>query len=82
MEVEVWSDVVCPWCFIGKRRLERALAEFPQEDQVRVRHRAFQLDPGAQTAGRPTVDVCSQRSTASTEVGHRDDERRHGHGGR
>ncbi len=61
MEVEVWSDVVCPWCFIGKRRLERALAEFPQGDQVRVRHRAFQLDPGAQTAGRPTVDVLAEK---------------------
>lgn len=42
--IEVWSDVVCPWCFIGKRRLEKALAKFPQ-GKFKVRHRAFQLQP-------------------------------------
>ena len=34
MQVEVWSDVVCPWCYIGKRRLECALEKFPHRDQV------------------------------------------------
>ena len=45
MQVEVWSDVVCPWCYIGKRRLESALEKFPHRDQVEVVWRSFQLDP-------------------------------------
>jgi predicted DsbA family dithiol-disulfide isomerase len=45
MRVEVWSDVVCPWCYIGKRRLETALERFPHRDQVEVVWRSFQLDP-------------------------------------
>jgi predicted DsbA family dithiol-disulfide isomerase len=45
MQVEVWSDVVCPWCYIGKRRLESALEKFPHRDQVEVIWRSFQLDP-------------------------------------
>jgi predicted DsbA family dithiol-disulfide isomerase len=45
MRIEVWSDVICPWCYIGKRRLERALADFP--DEVELVWRSFQLDPGA-----------------------------------
>jgi predicted DsbA family dithiol-disulfide isomerase len=45
MQVEVWSDIVCPWCYIGKRRLETALERFPHRDQVEVVWRSFQLDP-------------------------------------
>lgn len=45
MRVEVWSDVVCPWCYIGKRRLEKALAAFDHADEVEVVWRSFQLDP-------------------------------------
>ena len=45
MIIDVWADVVCPWCFIGKRRLERALSAFPHRDKVTIRHRAFQLQP-------------------------------------
>ena len=45
MQIEVWSDVVCPWCYIGKRRLETALAQFPHRDDVEVVWRSFQLDP-------------------------------------
>jgi predicted DsbA family dithiol-disulfide isomerase len=47
LKVEVWSDIACPWCFIGKRRLETALREFPQGDEVEVEWRAFELDPRA-----------------------------------
>jgi predicted DsbA family dithiol-disulfide isomerase len=47
IRIDVWSDVVCPWCYVGKRRLERALAAFPHKDEVEVVHRAFQLDPSA-----------------------------------
>ncbi len=45
MRIEVWSDVVCPWCYIGKRRLEAALERFPHRDEVEVVWRSFQLDP-------------------------------------
>jgi predicted DsbA family dithiol-disulfide isomerase len=47
MLIEIWSDVVCPWCYIGKRRLEAALEKFPHADQVEIRYRSFQLDPRA-----------------------------------
>ena len=45
MQVEIWSDVVCPWCYIGKRRFEAALARFDHGDAVHVRWRSFELDP-------------------------------------
>lgn len=47
MQIEVWSDVVCPWCWIGKRHLEAALERFAHADQVEVVWRAFELDPSA-----------------------------------
>jgi predicted DsbA family dithiol-disulfide isomerase len=47
MEVEIWSDVVCPWCYIGKRRFESALAQFDHADQVKLTWRSFELDPQA-----------------------------------
>ncbi len=47
MKVEIWSDIVCPWCYIGKRRFEAALAEFKHRDQVEVVWRSFELDPNA-----------------------------------
>jgi predicted DsbA family dithiol-disulfide isomerase len=47
MKIEVWSDFVCPFCYIGKRRLEEALAQFPQRDQVEVTFKSFELDPNA-----------------------------------
>ena len=49
MKIEIWSDVVCPWCYIGKRRIENALAEFEHADEVEVHWRSYQLDPGAPT---------------------------------
>jgi predicted DsbA family dithiol-disulfide isomerase len=49
VKVEIWSDVVCPWCYIGKRRFERALAAFPHE--VEVVYRSFELDPTAPVGG-------------------------------
>ena len=47
MNIEIWSDVVCPWCYIGKRRFERAVASFGHPDEVEVTYRSFELDPGA-----------------------------------
>jgi len=45
MNIEVWSDVVCPWCYIGKRRLESALKQFEHRDDVTVTWRSFELNP-------------------------------------
>ena len=47
MNVEIWSDIACPWCYVGKRRFEAALAEFEHQDEVRVTWRSFELDPSA-----------------------------------
>jgi predicted DsbA family dithiol-disulfide isomerase len=50
LTVEIWSDVVCPWCYIGKRRFEKALLAFEHRDDVTVMWRSFELDPEAPTA--------------------------------
>ncbi len=47
MRVEIWSDIACPWCYVGKRRFEAALQRFPDRDEVEVVWRSFELDPGA-----------------------------------
>jgi predicted DsbA family dithiol-disulfide isomerase len=47
MVVEIWSDIACPWCYVGKRRFEAALAEFEHADDVEVIWRSFELDPSA-----------------------------------
>jgi predicted DsbA family dithiol-disulfide isomerase len=51
MRIEIWSDVVCPWCYVGKRRLETALAAFDHRDEVEVVYRSFELDPSAPQHG-------------------------------
>lgn len=58
MKVEVWADVVCPWCSIGKNRLDKALAGFEHRAEVEVVYRAFQLDPSAAPGpGRPVREM-------------------------
>jgi len=59
MRVEIWSDVICPWCFIGKRRFERALEGFDHADEVDVVWRSYELDPRAprQREGDPAVRI-------------------------
>lgn len=47
MLVEIWSDVACPWCYVGKRRFEKALELFEHRGEVQVRWRSFELDPSA-----------------------------------
>jgi predicted DsbA family dithiol-disulfide isomerase len=47
MDVEIWMDIGCPFCYIGKRRFEQALERFPHADQLNIRYRSFQLDPSA-----------------------------------
>jgi predicted DsbA family dithiol-disulfide isomerase len=52
IQIDVWSDVVCPWCFIGRRRLQKAIANHANGREVIVRHRAFQLQPDARDVVR------------------------------
>jgi predicted DsbA family dithiol-disulfide isomerase len=59
VEIEIYSDVVCPWCYIGKRRLEQALEDFPIE--VTLRWRAYQLDPSAPHTCAPLIDWLGAR---------------------
>ena len=47
MHIDIWSDIACPWCYVGKRRIEQALAQFEHRDQVTVTWRSFELDPSA-----------------------------------
>ena len=47
MNVEIWYDIACPWCYVGKRRFEAALAAYEHRDEVRVTWRSFELDPSA-----------------------------------
>lgn len=47
MQIEIWSDVICPWCYIGKRRFETALAQFGHLELINVIWRSFELDPNA-----------------------------------
>lgn len=58
--IDVVSDVVCPWCYLGKRRLERALALVPEVD-IRVRWRPFQLDPSVPPEGMDRRDYFTRK---------------------
>ncbi|MBQ0891519.1 DsbA family oxidoreductase [Micromonospora purpureochromogenes] len=59
MEIEIYADVVCPWCWIGKRRLEQALASYGGD--VTVRYRPFQLDPTPVTEPKPLVEAMAAK---------------------
>lgn len=70
MQIEIWSDVVCPWCYIGKRRLEKALADFPHA--VEVVYRSFQLDPSAPQVPVETVaEALGRKYGGGPEAGRR-----------
>ncbi|KPC94340.1 hypothetical protein ADL27_14995, partial [Streptomyces sp. NRRL F-6602] len=60
MRVEIWSDIACPWCYVGKARFDKALAAFPHRDRIEVVHRSFELDPARPITGldevRPRLD--------------------------
>lgn len=56
MQVEIWSDIICPWCYIGKRRFEQALAQFPHHEKVNVIWRSFELEPNAPQQYSGTLD--------------------------
>ncbi|MFE1177511.1 DsbA family oxidoreductase [Streptomyces sp. NPDC058773] len=68
MRVEIWSDIACPWCYIGKARFEAGLAGFAQRDAVEVVHRSFELDPQAPAAGDvPVLDMLAAKYGVSRE---------------
>jgi len=61
VKVEIYSDIACPWCYVGKARFERALSAFPQADSVEVVYRPFQLDPAAPPQPRGHREVLAQK---------------------
>lgn len=61
MKVEIYSDIACPWCYVGKTRFERALAAFPKASSVEVVYKPFQLDPTAPQEPRPHHDVLAAK---------------------
>jgi predicted DsbA family dithiol-disulfide isomerase len=61
VRIDVWSDVVCPWCSIGKKRLERAVAEFAHGDDVEVVYHSYLLDPSAPAKATGTAQEMLQR---------------------
>jgi predicted DsbA family dithiol-disulfide isomerase len=62
MKVDIWSDVACPWCYVGKRRIEKALAEFEHGDQVEIVWHSYQLDPDAPAISHQTIaEVLAQK---------------------
>ena len=67
VEVEIWSDVVCPWCYIGKRRFEAALAQITDEIDVDVAFKPFQLDPTASPGKAGPVIEAYARKFGSRE---------------
>jgi predicted DsbA family dithiol-disulfide isomerase len=68
VRVEIVSDVVCPWCYIGKRRFEAALARFPGRDRVEVVWRPYQLDPRAPRQPSPALDVYARKFGGPAEA--------------
>jgi predicted DsbA family dithiol-disulfide isomerase len=56
MKVEIWSDVMCPFCYIGKRKFEHALKEFGGEDEVKVEWKSFQLNPAMKTVAGKNIN--------------------------
>ena len=73
MRVEIWSDIACPWCYVGKARFEKALEAFPHRDGVEVVHRSFELDPGrAKGDVQPVLAMLSKKygmSQAQAQAG-------------
>lgn len=57
MRIDVWSDVICPWCGLGKHRLETALAQLPEGERAEVVYHSFQLDPNAPLQAQSVRDL-------------------------
>jgi predicted DsbA family dithiol-disulfide isomerase len=62
MQIDIWSDIACPWCYVGKRRFEQALSRFPHRDRVTVTWRSFELDPSAPpTQDEPQAQLLARK---------------------
>lgn len=64
MRIDIWSDIVCPWCYVGKRRFERALDAYADRENVEIVHRSFQLDPVS-----PAGEVRNHRDNLMSKYG-------------
>lgn len=68
MKVEIWSDIVCPFCYIGKRNFEKALGSFPQKNQIEIEWKSFQLAPDMQTViGKSPAEHLAESKGISIE---------------
>lgn len=68
MNIEVWSDFMCPFCYIGKRRLENVLQQFPHRDKVKLQFKSFELDPNAEVnSGKTNTEYLSSKYNISEE---------------
>ena len=68
MKIDIWSDIVCPFCYIGKRRLEAAVAQFEHADEVEVTWHSFELDRGADAVSDiPLVDLVARKYGSTRE---------------
>lgn len=68
MKVEIWSDVMCPFCYIGKRRFENALNQLPFNNEIEIEWKAFQLDPSIKKEpGKKIHEYLAERKGFSVE---------------
>ena len=69
MRVDIWSDIVCPWCYVGKARFEQALSGFAHRDEVEVVYHSFELDPGypADKHGETNLQMLARKFDVSVE---------------
>lgn len=72
MKIEIWSDIMCPFCYIGKRKFEAALAQFEHRSGVEIKWRSFELDPQMQTTpGQSIHELLAERKGLSVAEGKR-----------
>lgn len=68
MKIEIWFDFICPFCYLGKRRLENALAQLPNQDKVEIEYRSFELDPAQPLySGKNVYQLLSEKYRMSIE---------------
>ena len=72
LRIDIWSDIACPWCYIGKRHLEEALSTFEHKDDVEIVWRAFELDPSAPKLREavPNAERLAQKYRVSVAQAH------------
>ncbi|MBY8883034.1 DsbA family oxidoreductase [Actinacidiphila acidipaludis] len=61
MRVEIWADIACPWCYVGRGRFERGLQAFAHRDEVEVEYRSFELNPTAENGSTPIIDAVARQ---------------------